>query len=170
MEKISPRNKDITELPKNVKEISFIVDRAGGYLRTFDVIEFAVLFGSFAANKATTLSDVDIGVFTGRELSLPELGLLSTNLEAMLKRRVDLAVLNNLQQKNPVLAYEIMCAGRLIFVRNDELFVSCKRDALLQFMDTGYLRTVVDRAFQERLQNNRFGESNYVGTSQTARR
>lgn len=80
-------------LPENIEKL---LPEAYKYLRADEDILFAYLFGSLARKKAGPLSDVDIGVYCGEGLSLPEKKLeILGNLAGILKTdEIDLVVLN----------------------------------------------------------------------------
>lgn len=139
-----------------------IVRTSADYLSKVDFIDFAVLFGSFAEDKDNSLSDIDIGIFVNRDISLLERGMLATSLESKLEREIDIAVLNGLYKKNPLLAYDIISKGRIITCKDQEKITEFKKNTLLYFMDTRPLRDMVDGAFRKRLDSGRFGESNYA--------
>lgn len=132
------------------------------YLRQVDYTDFCILFGSFAENKISNLSDIDIGIFINRDVSLMERGSLISHLESILKRDVDITVLNDLYKKNPALAHEVISKGRVIVCKDRDKFVEFKKNTLLYFMDTKRLRDMVDQAFKERLESGKFGERNYA--------
>lgn len=140
----------------------------GAALQLFDFIDFAVLFGSVAENRATPLSDVDIGIYTNRDISLCELGLLNSRLETILKKAVDVVVLNDIYRKRPVFAYEIVKNGVLLFCKRQERFIEFKKRTLLYYMDNNYLINEINKGFKKRLQNGGFGKRNYAGTAQVA--
>ena len=74
---------------------------------------YAVVYGSVARGEATPVSDVDIAVKLGRRLGLRERGLLYVELEACLGgRRLDLVFLDD---RNPILAWEALARGVLIY-------------------------------------------------------
>jgi len=54
------------------------------YLKQFDFIDFAMLFGSFAEDKAKALSDIDLGIFTNKDVSLIDVGFLAAKMESIL--------------------------------------------------------------------------------------
>jgi len=140
----------------------FIV-MAEGYFKQCDYVEAAVLFGSFAEGVMNTLSDVDIGILAVRDISLIEIGCLTSGLESLFKRNVDVIILNGLQNKNPALAYEIATKGKALYCKERERFVEFKTLAVISFIDTAPLREAVGRGLRERLRSGRFGERNYAG-------
>ena len=74
------------------------------YLSTHPDVIFAVIFGSFAEGRQTKVSDIDIGVYTNRELELLELGQLVADIENIVKHKVDIVILNDLHKRSPAFA------------------------------------------------------------------
>lgn len=132
-------------------------------LEKYEFIVFAVIFGSFAENKATNISDVDIGIYTNRPVTLLEIGMIVSDIEKISKTNVDLIILNDLYKKKPTLAFEIVSKGQLVFCRDKEKFIEFKKNTFIYYLDTAMLRSVIDESFKKRLRENRFGERNYVG-------
>lgn len=135
-----------------------ILEKISSVLRQDELVEFAILFGSFAEGKETPLSDVDIGVYVSRPTTLLHLGWLMTELEKVLKKIVDVVELNTTLEKNPLFAYKVIASGKLIFCKNHEVFVDFKTKAILRYLDTDFLRTMVAQAFQDRLEAGKFAE------------
>lgn len=122
-----------------------------------EFIEFAILFGSVARGESGPLSDVDIGIYVSRPLDLLEIGQLTAELECALGRDVDLLVLNDVWKHNPALAYRVVIEGVVLFCRDQEALVGFKTRVFLAYFDTAFLREMVARAFQERLETGQFG-------------
>jgi predicted nucleotidyltransferase len=107
-------------------------EELGTFLAGYGFIEFALLFGSFACGAPQPWSDVDIGVYLSRPLSLLEQGQLTAALERHLGRDVDLLVLNTALDHNPALAYRAITEGTLLFCRDRKTFVDCKTRAMVR--------------------------------------
>ena len=146
----------------NKEEISKLIELISNYLKQFDYIDFALLFGSFAENKANVLSDIDLGIFTNKDITLIDVGFLAAKVESILKRETDVIILNDLYKKKPLIAFEIISKGKLLFYKSHEKFIEFKKNTFLYFLDTQHLRNLVNQTFRERLHSGRFGESNYV--------
>ncbi|NLI12478.1 MAG: nucleotidyltransferase domain-containing protein [Peptococcaceae bacterium] len=80
------------------------------------------LFGSYAEDKQTPASDVDLAVLL--EMDFPaeryfekKLELLSIVTSSLKTGEVDLIILN---QAPPFLSYQILSKGRLLFTREDK--------------------------------------------------
>lgn len=146
----------------NNEENRTLIKLLSNYLKQFDYIDFALLFGSFAENKANILSDIDLGIFTNKDVSLIDVGFLAAKTESILRREIDVVILNDLYKKKPLIAYEIISKGKLLFYKSHEKFIEFKKNTFLYFLDIQHLRNMVDKTFRERLHSGRFGERNYV--------
>lgn len=58
---------------------------------------------------------------------------------------------NDALNQNPALAYHAITEGMVLFCRDQEALVNFKTRGFLAYLDTAFLRTMVARAFQERL-------------------
>jgi predicted nucleotidyltransferase len=95
-------------------------------------------FGSRAEGTASASSDVDVAVLLDRALDLAEeLRLRSTVVEELRRDDVDLVVLN---QAPPLLCYEVLAHGKLLFSRDEELLQEFEERTLREYFDTSYLR------------------------------
>ncbi len=127
-------------------------------LQSYDVVEFAVLFGSAASGSLLPMSDVDIGIYVTRDLSLEELGTLISRLEKAVGRAVDVVVVNDLPRTSPPMAFESVVKGRLLFARNMNQYIELKTRCMLAYFDTEPLRRMVDEAFHRRIATGHIGE------------
>jgi uncharacterized protein len=132
-------------------------------LEKTDFILFAILFGSFAQDRVTQMSDLDVGIFTTRPVSLLEMGTIISGIEKTVAAEVDLILLNDLYRKKPSLAFEIISKGHVLFCKDEKEFVEFKKNVFLNYFDTARLRKNVDESLKKRLREERFGERNYVG-------
>lgn len=128
-------------------------------------VVFALLFGSRAEDRATRISDIDIGIYTNRTVSLLEIGAIVTRLEKITNSKIDLIILNDLYKKKPVLAFETVSKGQVILCHDQEKFIEFKKNTFLYYLDTAPLRHAIDQRFRERLSEKRSGERKYVGTA-----
>lgn len=124
-----------------------IINRARQVLERSNSVLFAYVFGSWVIGKPSPPgSDVDIAIFTSRELSWKELVSMAMDLEDSLGLRVDLVHLN----KAPLLlAYEVVSKGVLIFDRDPERRVDFEVKTIREFLDfkprlTQYYDTVLN--------------------------
>ncbi len=121
-------------------------------------IEFAYIFGSQVKNTYRFKSDLDIAVFFTSEPELPEIGRIVSELERSIDTEIDLVSLNNLYNKNPELAYNIISEGILIFSKNNSLLTKYKSSVYLAYLDIKSMLDVYHNKFLQRLHNKRFAE------------
>lgn len=130
------------------------------YLLKQEDIVFAYLFGSFSDRE--TFRDIDVAVYTRGELELLRLGRLQSELSGLVGVETDILVLNNLFRTDPAFVYEVVTSGEVLFSCDDERHTTFKKDVFLRYFDTQSLRESVDKAFDKRLNSNRFGQRNYA--------
>jgi len=131
-------------------------------LQKFDFIIFAILFGSQAENKSTSISDIDIGIYSKIDLKLHDIGLISVCLEKATTKKTDVIVLNDLYKKNPFLSFQIVSKGNLIFCKDVNVLVSFKSKTFLYYLDVKPLYDQINRSLLNRLKNDRFGDRDYA--------
>lgn len=97
---------------------------------------FCYLFGSFAYQNFTSKSDIDIAVFLdkkgGRDFFERRLELIA-ELSKLLKREVDVIILNNL--RSIFLKYVILKEGRLIFEKDRGKRIDFELKTLNEYFD-----------------------------------
>jgi len=112
---------------------------------------FIILFGSQASQKQTPLSDTDIAIYSDNPLSYIEQGNLIIDFEQQYKTPVDLVILNDIIETNPVLAYNIMFTGKVIQCDSTAQYNAVKFRVLQHYLDTVELRNHFMRKFEERV-------------------
>lgn len=129
--------------------------------RALDVrgVVAARLIGSQATNRAGPLSDVDIGVWVARALTVDERAALRTRLTeaaalALGTGEVDVVVLND---ASPVLRHGAVRDGVMLAEPDPAERVRMETDALLAYLDTARLRDTLDAGRRRRLAEGRFG-------------
>ena len=125
-------------------------------------IIFALVFGSQANGKANRLSDVDIGIFTKDDIPLLRMGRIVSALEKVLKKEVDLVVLNDLYKRKPNFAFQVISSAKLLFTRDEDLFVEFKKNVFLYYLDAKPLIDMVKASVNKRIETGAFGERNYA--------
>ena len=146
---------------KEKDSVKYIKDKVKNYLEQYEIISFAVIFGSYASGKTSSKSDLDIGIYFSREIELLELGKIITALEKITCLKVDLIELKNLFNRSPLLAYHVITNYKVIFVKDQDVLVNFKRLTFLNYFDTKQLRDAVNKAFYKRISENKFGKRNY---------
>ena len=127
-------------------------------LKKYDFIENALLFGSYSSGKESYLSDIDIAVYSRKELNLLELGDIISDLEDVTGKKIDLVILNNLYKKNPLLAYNIYINHKILFIGNKKEYENFKFYALKYYMDTKPLYEMTNQQLIQRLNSGTFAE------------
>ena len=120
-------------------------------------VDFVIIFGSLVKGNFREDSDIDIAIHLQRDLELLEIGDIVSRLETKLEKSVDIVILNNLYKMDPVMAFEIISKGMPIYLINKEKFVEFKYRTFIEYMDTEYLRKMMDRDLKERIKNRKFG-------------
>lgn len=120
---------------------------------------FVYLFGS-VINKET-FRDIDIAIYLDAVPDLIRQGRLQAALDNLLDDKVDLVILNELPNKSPAFAYEIVTKGELLINKSPDIHTHYKSNVLQYYFDTAYLRNQFEDAFEQRIKANKFGERNY---------
>ena len=139
-----------------------LVDRVRKVLEKRSFIIFAYIFGSKARGERGVKGDVDVAIYTSRDLTWREFVEILNELEDALGTRVDLVHLN----KAPLtLAYEIVAKGIPILDRDPERRVDFEVRIVKEFLD---FEPLLERYYEALLrrdrrreapQNHRYGNS-----------
>lgn len=126
--------------------------------RQHDVVA-AYLFGSFAADRATARSDVDVAVLLRDDLEPPgfiERRLeLARRLERFAEGPVDVLVLNDAP---PVLRHQVLRTGRLLYEGDREARVDFEVRTGKIYADLRPMREFFHRALFQEIREGRLGE------------
>lgn len=117
---------------------------------------FSLLFGSMTKNNMRYGSDIDIAIYFKNSPTLYEIGNLNLKLEKITDYKLDLIELNNLEKKNPVLAYSIISDGILICNKDQKIYSEFKKSVLMRYLDFKPTNDLINAEFNKRLANNRF--------------
>jgi predicted nucleotidyltransferase len=137
------------------------IDKISDMLKEDENILFALVFGSGAKGEMTVLSDIDIGIYTKDEMDLLEMGRLLSRLEKVVRRKVDLVILNDLYKKRPGFSFKVISSARLLFVRDRSIFVNFKKNVFLYYMDARPLIEMVRKSVKRRIETGTLGERNF---------
>src|SRR5438105_236241 len=110
-----------------------VADRAAAHPvreRSADCVRADV--GSSATGKASAHSDLDVAVASSARPDAMELRALTSRLEALVGRDVDLVLL---EEAPPGLAYRVFRDGRVIFVRDALALTRRRVRAILEYLD-----------------------------------
>jgi predicted nucleotidyltransferase len=131
-------------------------------LKSDNNIVFALVFGSQALRKANQLSDVDIGIFTKKDIPLLQVGKMVAALEKIAKKPVDLVLLNDLYKWKPNFAFQVISSAELLFTKDESVYVDFKKKVFLYYMDVRPLLEMVRSDVYKRIESGVFGRRNYA--------
>jgi predicted nucleotidyltransferase len=125
-------------LPNNIRE------RLGLLATLFEEADvlLAYVFGSFLHNEA--FADIDLAVLPGHR-GLED--LREKICEILSTQRVDLV---NLKTASPILRFEVLSTGSLIFKKDEPVENSFELSAIREYRDTAHLRKSQARVLEER--------------------
>ena len=125
------------------------IDRVSVLLGERVGLDALYVYGSEAAERARSDSDVDIAVLpTSRPAPLEVLSLRA-ELEGLLGRDVDLVVLDN---ASPILAMQIVRQGRRVVDNNPTRTADFEARLYSRYADLKRVRAASERALVERIQ------------------
>ncbi|MDX9923860.1 MAG: nucleotidyltransferase domain-containing protein [Ignavibacteriaceae bacterium] len=145
-------------MEKNTTTLEEYIRLASEILRKDENILFAYLFGSYVRDEVWFGSDLDIAIYFRSEPELLDIGGICNDLEEALNVKIDLAMLNHLPDKHPELGFNIINEGILLFTKEESTLRNYKHKVLLHYLDVKPLLDIVNRKFNERLNNGRFAK------------
>ncbi|UXD22656.1 hypothetical protein IPA_07095 [Ignicoccus pacificus DSM 13166] len=95
-------------------------------------LRYVVLHGSQAKGYAKEFSDVDLAIKVGRELNFVERGRLYGEMEECVSGKLDLSFLDDW---NPILAWEVLTNGKVIYARDLNEVIEDKVKAIVEVCD-----------------------------------
>lgn len=122
-------------------------------------IVLAFLFGSYAQDQASELSDVDIAILLSPTVPLDQYSeyrsrYISAAATVLRDDRVDVVILNNAP---PLLAHEAI-KGRLLFERSPEARVEYIVNVQRRYLDLKYFYAIDHAYMRKRLKEGTFGQ------------
>jgi predicted nucleotidyltransferase len=119
------------------------IDEIKKIIKTFDEIEFAYIFGSYAKDTQNKNSDIDIAVYVHPSFDTFDTKLkIHHKLEITLNKDIDLVILNN--AKNFDLLEDIFNQGIVIKESSDDKRVMFELDREHQILDYREFKRVLD--------------------------
>ena len=118
------------------------------------------LFGSSATGKAGPLSDLDVAVLIDETRVKPRkffdlrLGFITDAMESCRRFDVDVILLN---EAPPLLAYEVVSVGSLLYERNHAGRVDFEARTLQRYLDLKPFLETSRKYLKRRLKNGTFG-------------
>ena len=117
-------------------------------------VVFAYLFGSTVTGQGwKTVKDVDVAVWFRPDYKLEEGERLREELAKHLGTPVDIVVLN---EAPPLLRYEILRNGRLIFCSDEDERIEREVRMLLEYYDLEPMRTRMESDLKKMIREGRF--------------
>lgn len=123
-----------------------------------EYIDFALLFGSYADTTFSSLSDVDIAVYTNRPIDLLEQGYLVSTLEDAVDKPIDLVLLNNLYKHHAKLAFNIVDKHQVLLQKNRKKYVEFKTYTYKYYFDQKEMYTMFDKSLKTRIERGTYGK------------
>jgi len=112
---------------------------------------FTILFGSRATGNHFPFSDTDIAIYVDKPMSYLERGSMIFELEEKYKTDVDLVILNEVIEENPLLAYNIITQGELIEYDDYDQYAEVKAKIFKYYFDTEPLRNLKEKYLKKRI-------------------
>lgn len=106
------------------------------FIEKHDVL-LVFLFGSSAGKRMTSFSDIDIGLLFKKLPDIHKLNNMQDELRGMLKRDIDLIVLN---EASPIIRMQIIKTGTLALQRDGSDFSKFYGDTVKQYDDLKIIR------------------------------
>lgn len=139
-----------------------MIDKIEHYFAGNGVYAFVLLFGSFNRGTAHAYSDIDIGVFFEGKIDAMQAAYDQARLENALERKVDIVILNDLPEKDPLAAFEILDNHRPLMLKDEQKYVMFKTRAQLSYLDHAGLILSNRRALKQRIESGHAGERDYA--------
>ncbi|MEN6376036.1 MAG: nucleotidyltransferase domain-containing protein [Smithella sp.] len=120
---------------------SEIIDKLKDYFEITSGVLLVFLFGSAVSGKMTEESDIDIGILFENEPDIFEINELKSELNGILKREIDIAVLNSAA---PVLKMQVLKKGILVFTKDKKYYNQFFVDTINQYDDLKQTRKICE--------------------------
>ena len=122
-------------------------------------INLVYLYGSKAKNKQKLGSDIDLGVLLNSSVSEEEYSQIRLNLTTQLMNllnfdKIDLVILN---QSPPLLCYQAVLKGKILYIQNKEKRTDFELKVLREYEDTKFLRKIQSHYLKEKTRLGFFG-------------
>lgn len=134
-----------------------LIENIKNFLFESDEVEFAYLFGSYAIDKETPLSDIDIAIYQKKHKSAYEYRMAEFKIESELTElmpniKFDVRSFNDA----PILVIgKILNEGKLLFYKDDNFYFDYLVNKRMRYMD---FLIVYNPLFEERYKNLLNGE------------
>jgi uncharacterized protein len=124
--------------------MSTIEEMITRYLSRQPDVAVAFLFGSEASGRTRPDSDVDLAFlfYPGKQPSSELLPDIQDELTALLKKEVDLVVLNS---ANPVIRMQVLKKGKKVFQRDKKIYSDFFVRTINEYDDLKKVRAVIEK-------------------------
>ncbi len=124
--------------------MTVLLKKISRYLKPLKHLSAAYLFGSLATGKNHSESDVDIALLfhPKKTPSVVEIQDMQVELEGILKRPVDLILLN---QANPILAHQVLKKGQRILLNDKSHFSEFFARHITDYDDLKKVRSIIEK-------------------------
>lgn len=117
-------------------------------------VKFAFLYGSVAAGKHTQISDLDIAVYCEDDGDFAS--MLDVLAGEFSEIRIDMV---NLKKLSPIDYYEIISAGRRLFIADEPLYKQEKLRVMREYLDFAGTRAQIMADMVTRIGKGEYGKS-----------
>ena len=125
-----------------------ILEKLKDYFNKKENVIMAFLFGSLSKGKVHRHSDIDIAIYL-KEYDIKEVEKIWDELEDLLKKDIDLIVLNNAK---PLVAFEAI-RGEKIIIRNNDFYTDYMLEVSSEAID---LKEFILDLYKMRRENERY--------------
>jgi len=105
-----------------------LIDLISRSLKKIDGVEFAILFGSYSREKTHRFSDIDIGVYLSKNISLRQL----LRYLPVTETPIDLKILNDTP---PLFRLKAIREGKVLFVKNKKVLKNFIYNTLVEALE-----------------------------------
>jgi len=136
-----------------------IIRKVKNYLNSRNEVIACYIFGSYAAGRVRSKSDIDIATLLidtidRRDYGHIKLSIVNDLMKLLSFDKIDVVILNSAP---PLLAHEVIKKGMLLFSKDDAKRIQYTATATKRYLDTIYLRAVQDRILHEKIRSGTFG-------------
>ena len=126
-------------------------------LENFDEVEFAFIYGSYAVNKETPMSDVDIAIYQKNDKSRYDLRITELKVESELTRLLPVYKFDvrSMNDAPIIIVGKILNEGKLLFYKNENFYFDYLVNNRIQYMDYCTVYTPLFNERYRRLLNDR---------------
>ena len=121
-----------------------LIDLISRSLKKIDGVEFAILFGSYSKKKTHRFSDIDIGVYLSRRISLRQL----LSCLPVTKIPIDLKILNDTP---PLFRLKALREGKILFVKDENILKNFIYNTLVEALEYRETYEKILRIFSRRV-------------------